>query len=80
MVQGEQLVFFSKFKDKLVLPIWTRPKSVDLRQNMGIMVDLIIDHKSTVYDNLLTFNERNSRKLFIKQVKSKNPMKNQFHH
>ena len=56
--------------------IWTRPKSVDLRQEYGdYEVDLIIGHKSTVYDNLLTFNKRKSRKLFIKQVKSKNPMK-----
>ena len=67
---------FSKFKDKLVLPIWTRPKSVDLEQEYGnYEIDLIIGHQSTGYDNLLTFNERKSRKLFIKRVKSKNPMK-----
>ena len=36
---------FSKFKDKLVLPIWTRPKSMDLRQG-DYEVDLIISHKS----------------------------------
>ena len=67
---------FSKFKDKWVLPIWIRPKSVDLRQEYGdYEVDLIIGRKSTGYDNLLTFNERKSRKLFIKRVKSKNPMK-----
>ena len=67
---------FSKFKDKVVLPIWTRHKSVHLRQEYGdYEVDLIIGRQSTGYDNLLTFNERKSRKLFIKRVKSKNPMK-----
>ena len=67
---------FSKFKDKLVLPIWTRSKSVDLRQEYGdYEVDLIIGRQSTWYDNLLTFNEPKSRKFFIKRVKSKNPMK-----
>ena len=60
---------FSKFKDKLVLPIWTRPKSVNYE------ADLIIGHQAIEYDNLLTFNERKSRKLFIKRVRSKNPMK-----
>ena len=38
---------FSKFKDKLVLPIWTRPKSMDLRQEYGdYEVNLIIGHRS----------------------------------
>ena len=67
---------FSKFDGKLVLPIWVRPKFVDLRQSYGDWeVDLIIGHQSTGYDNLLTFNERVTRKLFIKRVKSKNPLK-----
>ena len=49
---------------------------MDLRQEYGdYEVDLIIGRKSTGYDNLLTFKKRKSRKLFIKRVKNKNPMK-----
>lgn len=67
---------FSKFKDKLVLPIWTRPKYIDNRSEFGHWeTDLIIGKQSNNFDNLLTFTERSTRMNFIVRVKSKNSMK-----
>lgn len=71
-----KLGIYSKFKDKRVLPIWVRPKYVDLREEFGHWeLDLIIGKKANGFDNLLTFSERKTRILFISRIKSKNPMK-----
>ena len=67
---------FSKFKEKYVLPIWVRPKYIDLRTEFGHWeADLIIGSKSTGFDNLITLNERKTRYLLISRIKSKNSMK-----
>ena len=66
---------FSKFKDKLVPHLDSAQIRGFKARIWGYEVDLIIGHQATGYDNLLTFNERKSRKLFIKRVISKNPMK-----
>lgn len=67
---------FSKFNNKLVLPIWVRPKDIDLRQEKGHWeADLIVGKKANGFDNLLTFTERKTRYGFIARVKTKNPMK-----
>ena len=71
-----KLGIYSKFKDKRVLPIWVRPKNIDLREEFGHWeLDLIIGKKASGFDNLLTFCERKTRMLFICRIKSKNPMK-----
>lgn len=60
---------FSKFKDKRVLPIWVRPKCVDLRKEFGHWeLDLIIGKKSNGFYNILTFVERKSRILFMTKI------------
>ena len=58
------------------MPIWVRPKNIDLREEFGHWeLDLIIGKKASGFDNLLTFCERKTRMLFICRIKSKNPMK-----
>lgn len=70
------LGIFSRFKNRLVLPYWTRPKSIDLREEYGHWeADLIIGKRSTNFDNLLTLTERKTRILFTCRIKTKNPMK-----
>lgn len=67
---------FSKFKSKFVLPIWTRPKIIDLKQEYGHWeADFIIGKKSNEFQNLLTLTERKTRVVFIKKISSKNSMK-----
>lgn len=67
---------FSKFKNNYVLPIWTRSKSVDLRNEYGHWeIDLIIGKKSNGFANILTMVERKTRIGYIAKVYSKNPMK-----
>ena len=67
---------FSIFKNKRVLPIWTRPKSIDLRCEYGHWeVDLIVGKQESGYWNLLTFVERMTREIHIIKLRSKNPMK-----
>lgn len=67
---------FQKFQNKWVMPIWVRPKYIDLRQEFGHWeADLIIGKKANGFDNILTFTERHTRILFATKIKSKNPMK-----
>ena len=67
---------FQKFQNKWVMPIWVRPKYIDLRQEFGHWeADLIIGKKANGFDNILTFTERQTRILFATKIKSKNPMK-----
>ncbi|PYF43103.1 IS30 family transposase [Metamycoplasma alkalescens] len=58
-----------------VFPIWTRDKTIDLREEFGHWeADLIIGKRATGYDNILTLTERKSRFGVAIKVKSKNPM------
>lgn len=67
---------FSKFRDKYVLPIWVRPKYIDLRLECGHWeADLIIGKRANGFDNLLTLTERKTRIGYIVRIKSKNPHK-----
>ncbi|MGL4950763.1 MAG: IS30 family transposase [Mycoplasma sp.] len=67
---------FSKFNNKRVLPIWTRPKYIDNRSIYGHWeVDLVIGKKTSGYANLLTLTERKTRETYISKIYSKNPMK-----
>ncbi|AZZ65374.1 IS30 family transposase [Metamycoplasma phocicerebrale] len=55
-----------------VFPIWTRPKSVDLRQEYGHWeADLVIGKRSTGFRNILTLTERKTRIGFATFVLSK---------
>lgn len=67
---------FSKFKNKYVLPIWLRPKTIDLREEYGHWeVDLIIGKRANGFHNLVTFTERLTRENYIAKIATKNPMK-----
>lgn len=67
---------FTKFNNKRVKPIWTRPKYIDLRMEQGHWeIDLIIGKRANGYANLLTLTERKTRMTFIRKVMSKHPMK-----
>lgn len=67
---------FSKFNNKYVLPIWTRPKYIDKREEFGHWeVDFIIGKKTTGYANLITLTERKTRLVYISKIFTKNPMK-----
>ena len=67
---------FWKFKNKRVLPIWTRPKFIDLRKEYGHWeIDLILGKQKSGCWNLLTFVERSTRETHIIKLRSKNPMK-----
>ena len=67
---------FSKFKSKLVFPIWMRPKIIDKRIEFGhYEADFIIGKKESGFSNLITLTERCSRMTFIKKIQTKNPMK-----
>lgn len=67
---------YGKFKDKYVLPIWLRPKSIDLRQEYGHWeVDLIIGKREHGFHNLLTLTEKMTRENYIVKIATKNPMK-----
>ncbi|GAA5414408.1 IS30 family transposase [Ureaplasma ceti] len=58
------------------MPIWVRPKYIDLRQEFGHWeLDLVIGKKANGFDNIITFTERKTRMLFVTRLKSKNPMK-----
>lgn len=57
-----------------VLPIWTRPKYIDLRLEYGHWeADLVLGKRATGYKNLLTLTERKTRVGFAIFVNSKNP-------
>lgn len=57
-----------------VFPIWTRPKSVNLREEYGHWeADLIIGKRKSGSKNLLTLTERKTRIGFATFVSSKNP-------
>ncbi|BAP39440.1 IS30 family transposase [Metamycoplasma canadense] len=59
-----------------VFPIWTRPKSIDRREEFGHWeADLIIGKRATGYNNILTFTERKTRVGFAILIQSKNSMK-----
>ena len=67
---------FSKFTNSFVFPIWTRPKYIDNRSEFGHWeMDLIIGKKEHGYENLITFQERLTRMVFIERIKTKDPMK-----
>ncbi|PAK20872.1 hypothetical protein CJJ23_04935 [Mycoplasmopsis agassizii] len=67
---------FSRFKGRYVKPIWARPKYIDNRTDFGHWeIDLIIGKRANGYTNVLTFNERMSRKVFSLHVASKDPFK-----
>lgn len=68
--------FYRKFKDKFLLPIWVRPKNIDLRLDYGHWeADLIVGKRSSGFSNILTLVERKTRMSYATIVKSKNPMK-----
>ncbi|MBN4084470.1 IS30 family transposase [Mycoplasma sp. CSL10166] len=57
-----------------VLPIWARPKEVDLRLVFGHWeADLILGKRSTGYKNIITLTERKTRIGFADFVSSKSP-------
>ncbi|MDJ1647462.1 hypothetical protein [Mycoplasma phocimorsus] len=59
-----------------VLPTWTRPKKVDLREEYGHWeADLVLGKKATCYKNALTLTERKTRVGFVTFVTSKYHMK-----
>lgn len=67
---------FSKFTNSFVIPIWAGPKSIDNRNEFGHWeMDLIIGKKEHGYENLITFQERKTRIVFIEKIKTKDPMK-----
>lgn len=67
---------FSKFINKFVLPIWTRPNYINNRYEYGHWeVDLVVGLKNRGYDNLITLTERVTRETYIKRLKTKNPFK-----
>lgn len=67
---------FSRFKNKRVMPIWVRPKYIDKRQEYGHWeIDLIIGKKANGFENLLTLTERMTREIYVRKIKTKNPMK-----
>lgn len=67
---------FSKFTNSLVIPIWARPKYIDNRIEFGHWeMDLIIGKREHGYENLITFQERKTRMVFIEKIKTKDPMK-----
>ena len=67
---------FSKFTNSLIIPIWARPKYIDNRQEFGHWeMDLIIGKREHGFENLITFQERQTRMVFIEKIQSKNPMK-----
>ena len=67
---------FSKFTNSLIIPIWARPKYIDNRQEFGHWeMDLIIGKREHGFENLITFQERQTRMVFIEKIQSKNPVK-----
>ncbi|WGI36690.1 IS30 family transposase [Mesomycoplasma lagogenitalium] len=67
---------FSKFENKFVFPIWTRPKYIDLRKEYGHWeADLIIGKRENGFENLVSLTERKTRENYYQKIKSKNPMK-----
>lgn len=59
-----------------VLPIWARPKYIDLREEFGHWeADLIIGKKANGFKNLVTFTERKTRYGISFLISNKNPMK-----
>ena len=67
---------FFKFTNSLIIPIWARPKYIDNRQEFGHWeMDLIIGKREHGFENLITFQERQTRMVFIEKIQSKNPMK-----
>ncbi|BBG40652.1 transposase [Mycoplasmopsis californica] len=59
-----------------VFPIWTRPKSIDNREEYGHWeADMIVGKRATGYNNILTLTERKTRVGFAILIPSKNPMK-----
>lgn len=64
---------FAKFKNKYLIPIWARPKNIDLREDFGHWeADLIVGKKSHGFENILTLIERKTRFVLMTKVKSKN--------
>lgn len=67
---------FSKFTNSLIIPIWARPKYIDNRSEFGHWeMDLIIGKRAHGFENLITFQERKTRMVFIEKIKTKDPMK-----
>lgn len=67
---------FAQITNKYVFPIWTRPKSADLRLEEGhFEADLIIGKQYNGYQNIVTLNDRKTRKLYATFVRSKDPWK-----
>jgi len=65
---------FTKIKNSYVIPIWMRPKSIDLRIEDGHYEgDLIIGKRENGYQNIVTLNNRKTRKLYATFIKTKNP-------
>ena len=65
---------FTKIKSSYVIPIWMRPKSIDLRLEDGHYEgDLIIGKKQNGYQNIVTLNNRKTRKLYATFIRTKNP-------
>lgn len=66
--------YFNKVPRKYILPLWLRPKKVDLRQEpFHYELDLVIGKKKSGCSNLMTLVERVSRKLWIVRVRSRHP-------
>ncbi|WP_060823261.1 IS30 family transposase [Mycoplasmopsis arginini] len=57
-----------------VFPIWTRPKSIDLRLEFGHWeADLVLGKRANGYNNVLTLTERKTRIGFARIIQSKSP-------
>ncbi len=66
--------YFSKFNTKYILPIWTRKRSINTREEFGHWeIDLVIGRKINGSRALLTLTERKTRMTIIVPIKSKNP-------
>lgn len=65
---------FGEIKRHFVRPIWSRPKYISLRQEIGHWEgDLIVGVKAKGHKNILTLNDITSRKLYAVFVPDKNP-------
>ena len=65
---------FSQITNKYVFPIWIHPKKADLRlENGHYEGDLIIGKRQNGYQNIVTLNDRKTRKLYATFVQSKDP-------
>lgn len=65
---------FAEIKRHWVRPIWSRPKYISLRQEIGHWEgDLIVGRQASGHKNILTLNDIASRKLYATFVPDKNP-------